>query len=365
MFSAVIVEDEQPILNLMKHMIQRNGQYLIQGTYTDPSEALIAITQLQPDVAFLDVEMPMMNGIELANQLTTLSPHTKIVFTTAYRDYAVDAFRVQAFDYILKPVTRSAIEVITERLTKQLLVGVNVQRAVQGKIYCLGNFEVINAEGIPIHWPTRKTEELMAYMLCNPNVGISKWKLADLLWPQMDEERAIPNLHTTMYRLKKLLKDQDIRIEILKINEGYRLNTGEVQYDLLQFKMIQSEDELAVEQAEQLLKLYRGSLLQNKEYVWKYSLEKRYSIQFGHIVRELVKDDIEQRKWRKAEQRIECFLSIYPLDEEMNILLLYIYEQTNNKEKMVKHYKQFVEAFTLELGVEPSEGLKSFNAQFL
>ncbi|OPH47440.1 hypothetical protein BC351_39875 [Paenibacillus ferrarius] len=110
MIHAVIVEDEKPILDLMKVIIGRNPRFTITGAFTNPLEALERIPELRPDVAFLDVDMPKMNGHELARRINKLSEQTKIVFTTAYKQYELEAFEVDAMDYILKPVTPAMIE---------------------------------------------------------------------------------------------------------------------------------------------------------------------------------------------------------------------------------------------------------------
>ncbi len=233
---VVIVEDEKPILELMKVLIGRNPHYSIIGAFTNPQEALTAILELKPDLTFLDVEMPKMNGLELAQRINDMMEQTRIIFTTAYKEYALDAFKVYAFDYILKPVTPAAIERITSRLLKlEQVTEPNVIKTRQSVIRCFGSLEVRNPEGSLVRWPTKKTEELFAYFLCHPGQDINKWYLADMLWPDMLEDRASHNLHNTIYRLKKLLKEQEIGMDILKTNDGYMIDTLGSMYDLLEF----------------------------------------------------------------------------------------------------------------------------------
>ena len=69
MLRVVIVDDEIPVLNLLKMFLQKNGQVNVLETYTEPYEALDNIYKLKPDVVFLDIEMPEMNGLELASRL--------------------------------------------------------------------------------------------------------------------------------------------------------------------------------------------------------------------------------------------------------------------------------------------------------
>lgn len=363
MFSVVIVEDEKPILDLMKYIIAQNSHFIILGSFTDPLEALAYLPELRPDVVFLDVEMPRMNGLELGQRVNELSEHTKIIFTTAYKGYAFEAFHVQAFDYILKPVTKDAIERMAERLLKQhRLVIPTEQQVRRASIRCFGQFETRNPAGNPVHWPTRKTEELFAYLLCHPGIEISKWYLADLLWPDMDEVRASHNLHNTMYRLKKLLKEQEIHMEVQKVNEGYLLDISNLVYDVLEFEQYHqsmSKGERDMVQEEHLSSIYKGPLFEHKDYHWKVALEERFSKQCTVLVRGLVQQDSTAQEWSKAEQRLEQYLRVYPMNEEMNLLLLQIYESCGSTEKIVKHYTWFEAVYRLEMGLELSQEMRS------
>jgi two-component system LytT family response regulator len=119
LFKTVIVEDEIPTLNLMKRVIGQVPYFTITGAFTSSLEALSRLPDLQPDVAFLDVEMPRMNGLQLAEKINEASKHTKIIFMTEHKHYALNAIKVYAFDYILKPVTPTVIEQVASRLLKR------------------------------------------------------------------------------------------------------------------------------------------------------------------------------------------------------------------------------------------------------
>ncbi|WMT40452.1 response regulator [Paenibacillus sp. D2_2] len=343
MFQTIIVEDERPILELMKYEIGQNSRYCIVGAFTNPLEALARIVELKPDVAFIDVEMPKMNGLELAQKLGELSEDTKIVFTTAHKEYALEAFKVYAFDYILKPVTSTAIERVAERLVKQGHPAAKVKSVAQVSVRCFGGLEVRNAAGELVRFPTRKTEELFAYFLCHPGHEINKWQLVEMLWQEMNEERSLHNLYNTIYRLKKLLKEHNLGMDIQKTNEGYLLESANYTYDVLAFERFDfSLSTLAgmrnTAQAELLCSLYKGPLLQNKDYMWKMSLEERYCKQYMLLVRALAHRDMAEKQWDKAEQRLDTYLSVYPLDEEINHMLIDLYGACGKTEKADQHF---------------------------
>lgn len=99
--SCVVVDDEPLAARLIENYIERTPFLEHIASFTDPITASARINDLRPDLLFLDIQMPDMNGIELAKRVPAL---TKIVFTTAFRDYAIDSYDVAAMDYILKPI---------------------------------------------------------------------------------------------------------------------------------------------------------------------------------------------------------------------------------------------------------------------
>lgn len=364
MFKVVIVEDEQPILDLMKYVIGQNPHYTIVGAFTSPWDALACLPDLCPDVAFLDVEMPRMSGLQLGQKINELCGETKIIFTTAHKQYALDAFGVYAFDYILKPVTSAAIDRVSQRLLKQHpSMETSVVSVSQASISCLGGFEIRNPEGLPVRWPTKKTEELLAFFLCYPERDISKWHLMDLLWSEMDEERATHNLHNTMYRLKKLMKEQSLGMDIQKTSEGYMLLPLQQMYDLLafqQFDFSSVTETQGMSKVEDLWAMYKGPLLDRKDYLWKTSLEEGFGKQYSLLVRTLLEHDLATQDLRRAEQRLDAFLAMYPLHEEFNLRLIDIYARSGQQQKISLHYSKFAKAYRLELGMEPPREIKEW-----
>jgi two-component system LytT family response regulator len=98
---AFLVDDEALALKRLQRMLAVTGRVEIAGTSTDPVEAVEAILKTKPDVLFLDIEMPGMTGFQM---LSKLDPQPLIVFTTAYDQYALEAFGVNSVDYLLKPI---------------------------------------------------------------------------------------------------------------------------------------------------------------------------------------------------------------------------------------------------------------------
>ena len=97
-----LLDDEPLAIRRLRRMLQETGRVEIVGASTDPLQALDEIRRARPDALFLDIDMPGLSGFDVLARLG--SPQPLVVFTTAYDQYALDAFRVNSIDYLLKPV---------------------------------------------------------------------------------------------------------------------------------------------------------------------------------------------------------------------------------------------------------------------
>ena len=112
---AFLVDDEALALKRLARLLAATKRVEVAGTSTDPTEAVTAIVDARPDVLFLDIEMPGMNGFEM---LAQLEPQPLIVFTTAYDRYALKAFGVNSVDYLLKPVEAAHLERALDKIER-------------------------------------------------------------------------------------------------------------------------------------------------------------------------------------------------------------------------------------------------------
>ena len=117
MVECVIAEDEELLRNaLLQQLGQAWPELRVVAQCEDGASALEAIAEHRPDVAFLDIRMPGLTGIEVAAALAQVSPRTQVVFVTAYDQYAIDAFEQGAVDYLLKPVAADRLQATVQRL---------------------------------------------------------------------------------------------------------------------------------------------------------------------------------------------------------------------------------------------------------
>lgn len=174
--NIIAVDDEKLALRDLTQILELVLPEASVSGFRTPQEALAHAWAVPVDIAFLDVEMKGMNGLELAKQLKDIRGRTNIVFATGFSQYAVDAFSVCASDYILKPVEPEAIRRALERLRSP------VHEAGHGlRVQCFGNFEVFH-QGKPVEFSRSKAKELFAYLIHKHGAGCTTRELCAVLF---------------------------------------------------------------------------------------------------------------------------------------------------------------------------------------
>ncbi|MEW6322911.1 MAG: LytTR family DNA-binding domain-containing protein [Acidobacteriota bacterium] len=118
--TAIVADDEQPARDELAYQLGRLDGVAVVGQAVDGPSALAEIARADPDVAFLDVQMPGLTGFEVARRLVDRGDDVAVVFVTAYDQRAVEAFEVNAVDYVLKPVDPARLEQAVQRVRRRL-----------------------------------------------------------------------------------------------------------------------------------------------------------------------------------------------------------------------------------------------------
>ena len=140
---TVLIDDEELVLDNLSYLLEEFPRIETVFKTTNPAEALDYIEAgNKVEVVFLDICMPEKNGIELAEDIFAYNPGIKIVFLTAYDSYVMDSFRVNTFDYILKPVTYKRLSRMVEKLERLLVqeepIGAVANQEEQGEPKIVG-----------------------------------------------------------------------------------------------------------------------------------------------------------------------------------------------------------------------------------
>ena len=141
-----------------------------------------------PDVVFSDIQMPGINGLELAVRLKTIAPESRIVFVTAYSQYAVESYKVRAHGYLLKPVTPEQVREELDSLPQRAAP----QQEDKLRVRCFGSFEVF-WQGKPLEFSRQKTKELLAYLIKERGAWCSADGIIFDLWEDSKDEQSAKN----------------------------------------------------------------------------------------------------------------------------------------------------------------------------
>ena len=195
---AMLLDDEEPALEMLETQLKNFPNIRVAGKYTTYREFIKAVEENTPDVAFTDIEMPGKSGLEIAEEVKEKSPSTDIVFATAYREYACEAFELEATDYIVKPFK---IERLGKVITKIEKHKSNKNSEKSGLVIrMMKSLEVLNDDGEPVRWRSKKVQELMAYLLHNRNQELTTEVIMEDLW-SADDNKQRKTFYTTVYHL--------------------------------------------------------------------------------------------------------------------------------------------------------------------
>jgi two-component system LytT family response regulator len=117
---TLIVDDEKLALSRLKRLLEEEGVEDIQEC-NNPIDAIKLVSKEKFDIAFLDISMPNMSGLELAQAILDINPKTFIVFQTAYSEHALEAFQSGGVDYLLKPISNESIKKSLEKIEKYMI----------------------------------------------------------------------------------------------------------------------------------------------------------------------------------------------------------------------------------------------------
>lgn len=174
----ILVVDDESIL--LKHLIKILSDIIPSAEITGFSQSDKAIefaNDNKIDIAFLDIQMIGMTGVELAAVLQESYPKMNIIFTTGYDSYALDAFKLNASAYLLKPITKDSVIKALENLRYPIVDKYEIRTRFQ----CFGNFEVF-VDSKPVEFKFSKTKELLAYLVYKRGALCSNEEIISVLW---------------------------------------------------------------------------------------------------------------------------------------------------------------------------------------
>lgn len=226
MVNIIVVDDEKIIRDGAASVIKKCEPDANIVVCENAGEALKEFKKTSFDVAFLDIEMSEMNGIELAKKIKKISPLTNIIFSTAHPQYTSEAMSMHASGYVQKPLTEKKVRLELDNLRHP------IERKDGLKIQAFGNFEVFY-NGDPLRFKYSKTKEMLAYLVDRNGAVVESAEIRAVLWED-DEDRT-----SYMKQLRKDLTDtlRSVNSEdiLVIIRGGLGLVTNKVKCDFFDY----------------------------------------------------------------------------------------------------------------------------------
>lgn len=289
MVNAIIVEDERYTLEYIQGIVRDTGFINVYGVYDNPVEVLEKANAKLVQIAFIDIEMPEMDGLSLAEKLLEQNPAMHIVFITAYSQYAVQAFDLNALDYLMKPINVQRFNKMTEKLKKTIGEELICNKTLS--IQCFGNFEV-KVNGNPVKWQRAKAEELFAYLLTNRSKKIHKDIIIEELWPEYEPAKALVILQTSICKLRNIFSSLNGLVTISYEGSKYSLNIEDCECDLFWMEKtldsFLSDDISRYSVMEKACITLEKGLLKQNGYIWSHAREEELYQHINGILRKLM-----------------------------------------------------------------------------
>lgn len=220
------VDDEKLALLHLTNILEEMFPNDTVTGFSDQIEALAFAKELmkkkeQLEFLFLDIEMYGMSGIELARQFKDICPEVKILFVTGHDNYALEAFRLHARGYILKPVTRELIEEEMQNIEgysqserQQRMQGETEKKKVTVRTF--GNFDIYAGDA-PLQFSRSKAKELLAFLVDKKGTGVNTAEISSILWEDKAYDRSLRNqTQTVISQMMRNLKEAGIEDCVIK-----------------------------------------------------------------------------------------------------------------------------------------------------
>lgn len=364
----VLVDDEQLALDFLEFQLNKitEPESLHAFTHLDVSENESLL--LEADVIFLDVEMPGRNGLELAEDIIAVNPNAKIVFVTGFNEYAVQAFELNALDYIVKPAQEERLSITLARFEKEKEEAIpddSNTLYIQVSDELAFRFDDESVENLK--WRTVKSREIFLYLLHFRYKTVRKSELIEMFWPDLDMEKAYAQLYTAIYHSRNILKEFNRYIQIQNVSDGYKLMLNNVKIDLVEWEdAIIATPSISIETLhlyEEIMKHYTDSYLKHYDFYWAEPERFRLEQIWIEVAMRMANCYEKHDYYEEAVKWYDKICQLNPHDEEASFALMKLYATLDYGLLVHHHYTQLENALK-EIDIEMSSNIRNWYHQW-
>lgn len=360
MIKCIVVEDEWYNIEEISRFLENTGIIKVEKKYQNPLKALNEISDVCPQVAFIDIEMPEIDGITLAERLLEKNPEIIIVFITAFNQYAVQAFDLNALDYIMKPINVERFNKMIQRIQREIKLKEPLVSNTL-KIKCFDRLEV-SIGGKEVKWQRAKAEELFAYLLMNNNKYVSKDIIIENLWSGYEFSKAVAILQTAVCKIRNVLSKAKQEISIEYSVGKYCLTVKSFVCDYIEFEKAidgyKIKDRSTYFKVEKAYTLFGTGFLTNEGYIWSLEKDEELRNKLIVILKEIILDYSNEANYIEASKFLKLLANLVPYDEEANYKLLIALKKMGKYEAALSHYKWLEKILKDEYDTIPSSRIR-------
>ena len=227
------LDDEYLALQMLETCVREVKPDAEVEGFDDQDELLESAEKSGCDVAFLDIHMRGMTGVEVAKRLKEINPKMNIIFVTGFSEYKGDAMDMKASGYIMKPITK---EEVAEELNN-LRFPIVPKKNVKLRIQCFGNFDVFLPNGEHVRFERSKAKEVFAYLVHRHGSSCTLREIFAAIFEDEPYEKKLQNLlQTYIYAMVKNLKEIGAEDVIVRSYNALAVNPDLVDCDFYRFK---------------------------------------------------------------------------------------------------------------------------------
>src|SRR5690625_2801800 len=338
---AVLIDDEKMVLNYLEELLGNYDTINVVGTFTNPHAGKEFIEKEGVDVAFLDINMPEYNGMEIAKDIRKTNPDLMIIFVTAHDEYAIDSFEVQATDYVVKPILKERIDKTIKRIQIKM-DKIYKEPTLRINLFGQTQFKFLNKERISVQFKMAKVQQLFLYLLHFQTRLVRKEELIDMLWPNLEETNAFSQLYNAIYMIRKEIAPYDENISIQTYADSYKLELNHTVTDVREFEanipLLPSLNEGSIKSYEETLELYKGNYLEGYHYEWADGERYRLQTLWINIALDIAKWYDENKEYSKLRKLCHKICKIEPLTEQAYLYLMKLAADRNENSSVHYYY---------------------------
>lgn len=352
MIRTIVVDDEWYNLEEICDFVERTGFMSVESRCQNGIDALREADRVLPQAAFIDIEMPEMDGLTLAEKLLEKYPEMQIVFITGWNQYAVAAFELNALDYIMKPLSKARFQKMAERL-KSRVEPYAPKRGNKVSIHCFGGFEAV-INGQPVIWKRIKAEELFAFLLVNHDTFVLKDIILENLWPEYERAKSLPILQTSVCKIRNIFSGCKDKVKLTYANNRYGLFLSDADCDYLKVESaltgFQSDVPESFGAVENACEMLSNDLFDGHGYLWSEGCRESLRRKLTPVLRKIADYYHALPDTEHELETLKLLSQLSPLDDDAQLLYIDALRANDRNEETRRHVKWLRETLQRDYG---------------